>query len=204
MHCSSPPSCSNDPVVLIISFNIKKNSFAIQGMFLNSPWLPPLLSPSPELWDEVGFHLSKLSTGWSSRSLEQPYWFCQRPTQPWEALTRVPPWRSWHPWPRPNCPWQGRRSPWDQKVPNTSLLLSFKDPLSPVSSLTHRPKQREKCGSVGGRPDRARSWGSFEAWPQTIKPWTSQAGTLELAWAPIFKLVLSLLMPMRAQLEDFA
>ena len=91
-------------------------------MFLNSPWLPPLLSPSPELWDEVGFHLSKLSTGWSSRSLEQPYWFCQRPTQPWEALTRVPPWRSWHPWPRPNCPWQGRRSPWDQKVPNTRLV----------------------------------------------------------------------------------
>ena len=36
----------------------------IPGMSLNSPWLPPLLSPSPELWDEVGFHLGQLA--WSS------------------------------------------------------------------------------------------------------------------------------------------
>ena len=35
-------------------------------MSLNSPWLPPLLSPSPELWDEVRFHRSPPGFHWCS------------------------------------------------------------------------------------------------------------------------------------------
>ena len=117
--------------------------------------------------------------GWSSWSAEQPQRLCQRATRPRETLTRVPPWRHWHSWPRPSCPWRGSRGcpceTSESPIPSSS---HSKAPTLPHIFTHSSIETKWKASLSWGQtcwPGKS-IWRNFQAWPLS-KSWPSQAGT---------------------------
>ena len=133
-------------------------------MSLNFPWLPPLLSPSPELWDEVRFHLR--CSSWSSWEKIFHFVFQAGPLDRLSSrsdsvnelldlekhspeslledidipdLVQVVPGE------------EVEAVPVRPVSPQYHPPLTQRPPLSPISSLTRRSKQSEKRASAGGR-----------------------------------------------------
>ena len=91
MHCSSPPSCSNDPVVLIISFNIKKffcNPGHVSELPLASSSSLPISGIMGRGWfsSQQTFHRLVLAIAWATVLILSTTYSTLRSTHPSPSL----------------------------------------------------------------------------------------------------------------------